>query len=99
MTFLKKIFLFLGEYLFSNLKTLVKEYPNLINSVRGLGTFGAFNGADTKIRDEIIIKLRNTGVHAGPCGPLGVRMRPSLIFTKKHADIVIDTLRSVLKTF
>lgn len=85
--------------MFDGLKKFEKEYPNVINSVRGLGLFGAFNGADGKTRDDIITKLRNAGVHTGACGALGVRVRPSLNFTKKHADIFFDKLENVLKQF
>jgi 4-aminobutyrate aminotransferase / (S)-3-amino-2-methylpropionate transaminase len=81
------------------LRKIEKEHSNLINSVRGLGTFGAFDAPNMDLRDDIIIRLRNAGVSTGPCGPVGIRLRPSLTFTKTHADIFFDKLKSVLKQF
>lgn len=50
-----------GQYLLSNLKLLCKNYSDLIANARGLGTFCAFDGATSKIRDDLISKMRNLG--------------------------------------
>ena len=64
-----------------------------------MGTFGSFNAATVKIRDEIVVKLRNHGIQSGGCGERAIRLRPSLTFNEKHAAILLDRLTSVLKSF
>jgi 4-aminobutyrate aminotransferase/(S)-3-amino-2-methylpropionate transaminase len=96
---LKCLTFFIGDYLFSHLKNLCKKYPNLIDSARHLGTFGSINAANGKLRDEILGKLRNSGVQSGGCGEKGIRLRPSLTFQNKHADIFLDKLENILKTY
>lgn len=50
-----------GAILYNGLRCLEKEKPELINSIRGRGTFLAFNAANGKLRDEIINKLKLKG--------------------------------------
>ena len=88
-----------GSYLLDSLKKLVKEYPHLIHSARGLGTFTAFDGVDVKTRDMLITKLKQLGVLSGASGNQTLRVRPALTFTKKHADIFLDRLNTALKSF
>lgn len=38
-----------------------------------------------------------SGVLGGTCGELTIRLRPSLIFQPKHAEIYLDALRKTLK--
>ncbi|XP_034937989.1 4-aminobutyrate aminotransferase, mitochondrial [Chelonus insularis] len=86
-----------GQYTLEKLETLEKEHSNIINSSRGRGTFIAFNGATPEIRDSIIKKLLKKGIQAGGCGANSIRLRPALTFDQHHADIFLDSLRSVLK--
>ncbi len=51
-----------GEYMQSGLKEACKNFPHLINSARGLGTFLAVDGTDAGVRDKIIAKLKNEGI-------------------------------------
>lgn len=46
-----------GDYTLNQLAALEKEFPHLINSSRGRGTFIAFNCASTELRDTMIKKL------------------------------------------
>lgn len=87
-----------GKYMLDHLKTFCKKYPHLINSARGLGTFSSFDGATAEIRDKIIQKLKNLGIQCGACGDKTMRIRPSLIFTQKHADVFLDRLEQALKS-
>lgn len=87
-----------GEYLLTGLKDYCKDYPQLINSARGLGTFTAFDGVSVEIRDQIIAKMKNLGVLTGGSGSKTLRVRPALTFTKKHAEIFLDRLNTVLKS-
>ncbi|XP_050532921.1 4-aminobutyrate aminotransferase, mitochondrial [Daktulosphaira vitifoliae] len=85
-----------GDILMSNLRDLEAEFPALINSSRGRGTFISFNAADSKLRDDFVNRLKAKGVQTGGCGDIAIRMRPALIFQPQHAHIFIDRLRQVL---
>ncbi|KAK9882647.1 hypothetical protein WA026_022515 [Henosepilachna vigintioctopunctata] len=86
-----------GAKLKSGLHKLEQEYSNLINSVRGRGTFLAFNAPSQKLRDDIMNSLKKKGIQSGGCGKQAIRLRPALIFQEKHADIYLDCLRQVLQ--
>lgn len=86
-----------GKVLKSGLLKLEKEFPHLVDSVRGRGTFLSFNAPKTDVRDKILVKLKQNGVIGGGCGDLAIRLRPALIFQPKHAEIYLDVLRKTLK--
>lgn len=86
-----------GKVLKNGLHELEKEYSGLINSVRGRGTFLAYNGSNAQIRDKINNNLKNNGVLGGTCGDIAIRLRPSLTFQPKHAAIYLEALRKTLK--
>jgi 4-aminobutyrate aminotransferase/(S)-3-amino-2-methylpropionate transaminase len=44
------------------------EFPNILNSTRGRGTFLAINAKDGKTRDAIVGKLKQNGIQSGGCG-------------------------------
>ena len=50
-----------GKHLLDGLKEYCKQYPHLINNARGLGTFCAYDGVDSTVRDKIYAGLRNIG--------------------------------------
>ncbi|XP_076300987.1 4-aminobutyrate aminotransferase isoform X1 [Lasioglossum baleicum] len=86
-----------GEYTLKQLTSLQNEFSSTINSVRGRGTFIAFNCATTELRDQLLKELLKKGIQCGGCGVVSIRLRPALTFTENHADIFLDRLRSVLK--
>ncbi|XP_046680224.1 4-aminobutyrate aminotransferase, mitochondrial [Homalodisca vitripennis] len=86
-----------GKVLMEGLGSLQKEFPTLLNSLRGRGTFLAINAPTTQLRDDMIGRLKKKGVQAGGCGDLAIRFRPALIFQPHHADIFLDIFRHVLK--
>ena len=88
-----------GVYILSGLKQLCNQYPHLIANARGLGTFCAYDCVSTAMRDELVNKMKNKGIQCGPSGDFSFRLRPSLTFTPKHADIFLDRLDQCLKTF
>ena len=51
-----------GKVLLEGLEKHCKDFPGLINSARGLGTYCAFDAVDSKTRDLIAIQLRNAGM-------------------------------------
>ncbi|KAJ3642733.1 hypothetical protein Zmor_025491 [Zophobas morio] len=86
-----------GHRLKSGLLQLENEFPHLINSTRGRGTFLAINATNEKLRDDILKRLKAKGVQSGGCGAQTIRLRPALIFQEHHADIFLDIFRQVLK--
>lgn len=50
-----------GDYILKKLMNLQNEFSTMINSVRGRGTFIAFNCASPELRDVIIKKLLSKG--------------------------------------
>ncbi|XP_054268603.1 4-aminobutyrate aminotransferase, mitochondrial-like [Macrosteles quadrilineatus] len=86
-----------GKVLMDGLGSLQKDFPNLLNSLRGRGTFLAINAPSSKLRDEMISRLKKKGVQAGGCGDLAIRFRPALIFQPYHAEIFLNIFRQVVK--
>lgn len=86
-----------GAVLRKGLLDAQKEYPHLLHSTRGRGTFLAISAVNTKARDEIVGQLKAKGIQSGGCGDYSIRFRPALIFQEKHAHIFLDKFREVLK--
>lgn len=87
-----------GAYLKKELSTIESKYPGTISAVRGRGTFMAFDLPTPEARDVFVTKLRTLGVNTGGCGPQSIRLRPMLVFQKKHADIFLDAVEKVCKS-
>ncbi|CAF0985876.1 unnamed protein product [Rotaria sordida] len=88
-----------GDVLLNGLKDLNKKYSQLILNPRGRGTFCAFDMPNASVRDKFLVHMRNTGIQMGSCGDVAIRFRPALIFTEKHANIVLDKMTEVAKKF
>ncbi|CRK92986.1 CLUMA_CG006567, isoform A [Clunio marinus] len=86
-----------GKVLKSGLFEIENEFPYILNSTRGRGTFLAINAKNSKTRDNIVAGLKQKGVQSGGCGEVSIRFRPALIFEEKHANIFLDKFRKVLK--
>lgn len=84
-----------GKYLKNKLDTFRQE--GKISNLRGTGTFLAFDLPTSQARDQYIINARKAGVNIGACGPQSIRLRPSLIFEEKHANLFIDITAGLLK--
>ncbi|KXT14114.1 hypothetical protein AC579_96 [Pseudocercospora musae] len=83
-----------GDYLFAGLENLAKKYPGEINNLRGKGQ-GTFIAWDSPRRDEVLKKAKGVGINIGGSGERAVRLRPMLIFQKKHADILLGGLEKI----
>ena len=81
-----------GAYLTSGLERLAVKHPDYIDSIRGKGTYLAFDCDSAETRNALIAQMKAFGVNQGGCGVRSVRLRPSLYFEKKHADIYLDAL-------
>lgn len=96
-----------GDYLYQNLKEFQKN--NLIQNLRGKdrGTYIAFDLFMNEKYSELdrinkMYKFKNdmkeNGIIVGTCGSNeSIRLRPSLIFEKYHANIFLEKLEKVLK--
>uniref|UniRef100_A0A1A9VU85 (S)-3-amino-2-methylpropionate transaminase n=1 Tax=Glossina austeni TaxID=7395 RepID=A0A1A9VU85_GLOAU len=85
-----------GKVLKTGLLQFEKEYPHLVNSARGRGTFLAISFETPELRDTVVGNLRKLGIITSGCGKQSIRFRPALIFRETHANIVLDRLRKVL---
>ncbi|XP_026676956.1 4-aminobutyrate aminotransferase, mitochondrial-like, partial [Diaphorina citri] len=85
------------ENTLAGLKDLEKQYPGLIHSARGKGTFCAIDTKDATQRDGIVQGFKKRGIEIGVCGDYSIRLRPALIFGPKHAEIFLSAFQSILK--
>lgn len=87
-----------GNYLFPKLAKLSESYGSFFN-LRGenFGTFIAWDFKHADDRNKFLFKMRQQGVNIGGCGDVSVRLRPTLLFEESHADLLVDTIESVLK--
>ncbi|KAJ3297124.1 hypothetical protein HK104_000838 [Borealophlyctis nickersoniae] len=85
-----------GQYLLDNLDDLAAAHPRYIQCVRGQGTFAAFDVETGPERDALVTALRKNGLNMGGSGEKCVRLRPMLIFGKKHADVFLNVLEKTV---
>ena len=85
-----------GTYLAQELQEMSAKYPDWIQNVRGTGTYMAFDVGSGAKRDSLVGKMRHAGINMGGSGEMAIRMRPMLIFSKKHADIYLDKLEDTI---
>lgn len=57
-----------GAVLKKGLLDIQGEFPSILNSTRGRGTFLAINAKDTETRDLLVGKLKQSGIQSGGCG-------------------------------
>ncbi|KAK5118627.1 hypothetical protein LTR85_008092 [Meristemomyces frigidus] len=86
-----------GDYLYNRLQELGEKYPGEIQNLRGKGQ-GTFIAWDSPRRDEVLKKAKGVGINVGGSGERAVRLRPMLIFQKKHADIFVDGMEKVFQS-
>ncbi|KAJ9590332.1 hypothetical protein L9F63_027828 [Diploptera punctata] len=80
----------------NGLKEFQKEFPHLLYAARGR-EHSLQSCPSTKIRDDLVARMKKKGVQMGGCGDYSIRLRPALIFTPKHADLFLERFRQVLK--
>ncbi|KAI7867046.1 4-aminobutyrate aminotransferase [Spinellus fusiger] len=83
-----------GQYLQTGLGGMADKA--WISNVRGQGSFIAFDMPTGQARDAFLVAIRQKGVNIGGCGEATVRLRPMLVFQQHHADILLNTMESVL---
>lgn len=89
-----------GDYLYGQLQALFSKYPGKVQNLRGenFGTFIAWDCKNPTKRNELLLKMRGAGVNIGGCGDYSIRLRPTLVFENKHADLLLEALELSLKT-
>lgn len=87
-----------GNYLFNRLEKLF-EGKNYIQNLRGKGqgTYIAFDFGTSSERDSFLSRLRCNGANVAGCGDSAVRLRPSLTFEEKHADVLVSIFDKTLR--
>lgn len=88
-----------GAFVLEGLQEIAARRPELVSNVRGSGTFIAFDAKTPADRDAILSAARNLGVNLGGCGTQSIRLRPSLTFAPKHANIFLDTMEKVITEY
>ncbi|EER34710.1 4-aminobutyrate aminotransferase [Candida tropicalis MYA-3404] len=90
-----------GDYLYSKLEKLAEKYPSYIRDLRGKnrGTFIAWSLENSEARNKFLSDMKTVGVNIGGCADDSVRLRPTLIFEEKHADILVAAIDKLLSTY
>ena len=96
----------MGEYLAGRLREVAARTP-VIGEVRGIGlaigveiVHPGTTEPDPATTKEIVEGMRQNGVLIGTTGRHGntLKIRPPLVFGRKHADLLLATLEDVLST-
>lgn len=90
-----------GSYLFSKLEALQAKYPQYLLNLRGKdrATFIAWSFDTGAVRDQFLKDMKSVGVNMGGCSETSVRLRPTLVFEEKHADIFVAGVEKVLSSY
>ena len=75
-----------GDYLYVGLERLAEKYPHEIQNLRGQNC-GTFIAWDSPRRDELLKTAKARGLNIGGSGERAVRLRPMLIFQKRHGKL------------
>lgn len=86
-----------GNMLHNGLLDLEKESFGQASQVRGRGLFQAFDMDSTDNQGRFVKKAFENGLMIGPCGPKGIRFRPSLNFSEEECSKTLDILRKTIK--
>jgi 4-aminobutyrate aminotransferase/(S)-3-amino-2-methylpropionate transaminase len=87
-----------GDYLYARLAALAEKHPGQFANLRG-GGMGTFIAFDNPRRDEFLRRAKRFGVNIGGCGESAVRLRPMLVFQRKHADILLEALEKIVTSW
>ncbi|XP_031567517.1 4-aminobutyrate aminotransferase, mitochondrial-like [Actinia tenebrosa] len=81
-----------GRALLNGLKDLEARYSSFLSNARGQGTYCAIDLPNVDSRNGMLTALRNNGIEIDGSGVNTIRFRPALIFTPRHAEIVLDKI-------
>lgn len=79
-------------------KTLMGDLRGMsqLKNVRGKGTMIAWDMVDGLERDLFAEELHNSGLLVGKCGNKSIRLRPSLNFDEKDAEVLSSMVKTTL---
>ncbi|XP_068674963.1 4-aminobutyrate aminotransferase, mitochondrial-like isoform X1 [Montipora foliosa] len=84
-----------GQVLLIGLEIIQDKYPGLFSRARGEGTFCAIDCHNPESRMEFLSRMRSMGVELGGSGTHSVRFRPSLTFSPKDANVLLEVMEKV----
>ncbi|CAK9440538.1 uncharacterized protein LODBEIA_P46060 [Lodderomyces beijingensis] len=87
-----------GNYLYQGLQTVVSKSQGKFLNLRGenYGTFIAWDCCSVEVRAKVLQACKDLGLNMGACGDLSIRLRPTLLFEKKHADVFLNILEEAV---
>lgn len=85
-----------GDYLMAKLQKVAEKYPQHLGRLRGKATFIAFDLESAETRNKLLSLMKSNGCNVGGCAEASVRLRPTLTFEEKHADIFVEALEKSL---
>lgn len=90
-----------GNYLYGKLEALAAKYPDYMSDLRGKdrATFIAWSFKDASLRNKFLADMKSVGINVGGCAEDSVRLRPTLVFEEKHADIFVDGVDKILSSY
>lgn len=90
-----------GNYLYSKLEVLAAKYPEHIHDLRGKdrATFIAWSFKKPELRNKFLADMKTVGINIGGCAEDSVRLRPTLVFEEKHADILVAGISKILSGY
>ncbi len=99
----------LGDWLKGELEGLVREFPTVLRSARGLGFMlglellpkdevPSLAAADKPAATQVVNRLQEAGLLTIPSGAQIVRLLPALNLPRPQAEEGLDILRSVLRS-
>lgn len=90
-----------GDYLYGKLDTLFSKYSEHITDLRGKNraTFIAWSFKKPELRNKFLSDMKSVGINIGGCAEDSVRLRPTLVFEKKHADILVAGIEKILSGY
>lgn len=84
-----------GDYLKRELEVMTETHP-IMSNVRGRGTLIAWDHESMAQRDKVVSDAMKNGLLLGGCGTHAIRLRPSLVFERRHADEFLELLEATL---
>lgn len=90
-----------GDYLYQKLEDLAAKYPEYLADLRGKkrATFIAWSFKKPELRNTFLNDMKSVGINIGGCSDDSVRLRPTLVFEEKHADILVAGIDQVLSKY
>lgn len=86
----------MGQYLMTQLREIISEYPKVLSNLRGLGLMMGFD-YDESIKNLRQHLLNQHHVFTGEAKPNTLRLLPMLTLQKQEADLFLNALKTSLK--